>query len=648
LQHVNPDLLNGWDVTPLNAAPIAVLAVDAARRIRYTNSRLDEIFGYDQNQLHNELLEVLIPPRIQAIHAQYFYGYIDDPRFQESGVELEIIGQHKDGQELPLEVGLSYFHHGDELFMLVTTSDLSAHKHAAQALQQSEERYRRLTDLSPYAVFVNYQNRVTYANPSCARLFGAIQPDELIGRDLFDLFPPDAHPLIQERIQHTLETLTPLPPVEEKIIRLDGTVIKVKVVIVAYQDGADVAIQVVLTDITDRKYIARTLEQQVEERTHEIEQRRQVSAELGHILALLNSNQSVTTVLNYIVMQTMNYLHASTCSIFFLEENLSQLVVPISCGYLAHELMQSSFPLNEEIASGLVTLSQQVLVISDLNSPIQRDEPELISRRQWLQKHGYQALLALPLFIKSEINGSLILYYQNPHSFTEQEIELARAFTHQAALAIENRRLRTQIEQAAVAIERGRIARDLHDSVTQTLFSASLITEVLPVIWQEDQAAGQQRLAELRDLTRGALAEMRTLLLELLPARLIEIDLADLLRQLAEASRTRVPVTIQVEGSAEIPDDVKMAIYRITQEALNNIAKHAHAHQVVLRLAQTMDFIALIIEDDGRGFQMENVKAQSLGLNIMRERAEAINASLEIQSHPNSGTVVTLRWLAPK
>ena len=242
----------------------------------------------------------------------------------------------------------------------------------------------------------------------------------------------------------------------------------------------------------------------------------------------------------------------------------------------------------------------------------------------------------------------MILYYQTPHSFIEQEIDLARTFTHQAALAIESQRLRTQIEQKAVTIERGRIAHDLHDSVTQTLFSTSLIAEVLPTMWQEDQATAERRLAELRDLTRGALAEMRALLLELLPTRLTESDLADLLHQLAAANRTHVPVTIMVEGAAAIPNDVKIAIYRIAQEALNNIVKHAHAHHAVVQLAQTRDFVALIVEDDGCGFQTENVKAQSLGLNIIRERAQAINASLEIQSHPNSGTVVTLRWLTSK
>src|SRR5690606_10269796 len=103
------------------------------------------------------------------------------------------------------------------------------------------------------------------------------------------------------------------------------------------------------------------------------------------------------------------------------------------------------------------------------------------------------------------------------------------------AIAIENSRLRSSAEQAAVAAERSRIARELHDAVTQTLFAASLIAEVVPNLWERNPNEGRRRLAELRQLTRGALAEMRTLLLELRPSTLAEVELSDLVRQLGEA-----------------------------------------------------------------------------------------------------------------
>jgi signal transduction histidine kinase len=261
-------------------------------------------------------------------------------------------------------------------------------------------------------------------------------------------------------------------------------------------------------------------------------------------------------------------------------------------------------------------------------------------------KPGYQALLTVPLIIKDGTYGCLMLYYAEPRKFSAEEIELATAVGDQTALAIENARLRTQVGRTAVAAERSRIARDLHDSVTQTLFSASLIAEVLPRLWQRDADESERRLEELRQLTRGALAEMRTLLLELRPATLIEVDLGELLRQLTEAimGRARVPITLEIHGDDELPPDVKIAYYHIAQEALNNVAKHARAGHVSVTLQRSHCSAHLSIEDDGRGFVIEKVTPEHLGLSIMNERAETIGARLEIVSRLQHGTTVSIAW----
>jgi signal transduction histidine kinase len=167
-------------------------------------------------------------------------------------------------------------------------------------------------------------------------------------------------------------------------------------------------------------------------------------------------------------------------------------------------------------------------------------------------------------------------------------------------------------------------------------------------------------LQELRGLCRGALAEMRTLLLELRPARLVETRLDDLLRQLGEAASGRegIPVTVQVEGQAAglppLPPDVHIALYRITQEALNNVVKHARAHQVTVRLRYTCQAedeakaeakqVLLSISDDGRGFDPAQVPHDRLGLGNMGERAQAIGALLTVESQPGHGTQVTVLW----
>jgi len=219
--------------------------------------------------------------------------------------------------------------------------------------------------------------------------------------------------------------------------------------------------------------------------------------------------------------------------------------------------------------------------------------------------------------------------------------------------------LRQSEMEEAVSAERSRLARDLHDAVTQTLFSASLIAETLPRSWERDQSKGRRLLEELRQLSRGALAEMRTLLLELRPAALVETSLSDLLHQLAEAATGQggVPVKVTVEGECALPQDVHIALYRIAQEALNNVTKHARAGQMTVHLSCTpfpaietdgvqRQGLVMVVRDDGRGFDPDEVFADSLGLGIMQERAEGIGATLEIESGTGHGpgTQIKVIW----
>jgi signal transduction histidine kinase len=194
--------------------------------------------------------------------------------------------------------------------------------------------------------------------------------------------------------------------------------------------------------------------------------------------------------------------------------------------------------------------------------------------------------------------------------------------------------------------ERQRLARELHDAVTQALFSASLIADVLPRLWERDPAQGRERLDELRQLTRGALAEMRALLLELRPGALTEVGLGELLQHLSEAcaSRTGRPVALTLEGEGVLPPDVQVALYRIAQEALGNAAKHAGAGRLTLELRVGKTEVALRIADDGRGFDPTVARPGHFGLGIMGERAAAIGARLALDSRPGRGTQVSLVW----
>ena len=272
---------------------------------------------------------------------------------------------------------------------------------------------------------------------------------------------------------------------------------------------------------------------------------------------------------------------------------------------------------------------------------------EILPHIRWLNQN-FSALLAVPLLMKEKVFGAIALYYGESREFSQEELDLAASFGDHVALALENADLRRRAELSAVEAERSRLARELHDAVTQTLFSAGLIAEVLPRLSERDPQQLPQRLEELRRLTRGALAEMRSLLLELRPDALADTSLIELLGQLSEAvqGRAHLPVEVMLSDPGELPPEVKVALYRIAQEALTNVTKHANATRVTLELCQQGDEVMLAVRDDGRGFNPVSAPPDRLGLGIMRERAESIGARLEVASGSEEGTSISVSWKA--
>jgi len=243
----------------------------------------------------------------------------------------------------------------------------------------------------------------------------------------------------------------------------------------------------------------------------------------------------------------------------------------------------------------------------------------------------------------------------------------------QVAITMVNSEIYENAQALAALQERQLLAQNLHDAVNQSLFSAGLIAEVLPRLWDRDQAEARKSLEDLRRLTRGALAEMRGLLAELRPSVLSDSSLGDLLRQLANAftGRTNIPVSVTIAGEHVLTSEIQVVLYRICQESLNNIAKHAEASLVEIELHYDANLedntgkemetrpamfanlpqrvvvssVELRIRDDGKGFDSSAITAPGhYGLELMRERAEAVGAGLTVTSHPGQGTEVTLRW----
>lgn len=394
---------------------------------------------------------------------------------------------------------------------------------------------------------------------------------------------------------------------------------------------------------------SRQLEAQVRERTQEIEQRRQVLEALYRADEALYRNLQLDHVLQALVESAVSLLKADKGSLLVLDKATGTLSAQITIGFKPETVEEMQFELGEGIAGIVAQTGQPYLVEDTQNEPL--------ASRRIVEAEGIRSIMQVPIKVADEVFGVFSADFLQPNSFGEEDLRMLISLAQRAAQAIQNAQLYNETQEKAVAEERNRLARELHDAVTQTLFSASLIAEALPTAFDSDPEEGRELLNELRQLNRGALAEMRALLMELRPSALEEANLEDLLRQLGEAAAGRegIPVTVLTNGHQNLPPDVHIALYRIAQEALNNALKHARASHISIDLKPLHsvagnlqndhpDGIQLTISDDGRGFDPLHTPSDHLGLKIMRERAHAIGADLTIQSKLGKGTRVDILW----
>jgi signal transduction histidine kinase len=204
------------------------------------------------------------------------------------------------------------------------------------------------------------------------------------------------------------------------------------------------------------------------------------------------------------------------------------------------------------------------------------------------------------------------------------------------------RDLRKQAAELASGEERAHLARELHDSVTQALFSMTLLSRSIELLLVKDPSQVPAKLAALRDLQKDALAEMRALIFELRPGNVEESGLIGALKTHTAglAGRIGLPVVLDADLEARPPIEVEETLYRIAQEALHNTVKHAGAHQVRLEVSRVADGVRLRVSDDGRGFDPSTVPDGHLGLAGMRARAEKLGGRITVTSAPGKGTSI--------
>jgi signal transduction histidine kinase len=390
-----------------------------------------------------------------------------------------------------------------------------------------------------------------------------------------------------------------------------------------------------------------SLERRVVERTREL-------ATLLTVSHTVVSTLELEPLLDIILEQLQKVVDFSSASVFIREGE--EVALKARHGRFSRDDAGSIRVAVRHPLARAAVLDQKTMVIEDTlgEAPAARDF------RAWARGYaqatptvlldellrGIRSWMGVPLVVKGRTIGLVTLSHPEPGRFSPREVRLVNAFAAQAAVAIENARLYEQAERLAVVEERQRLARELHDSVTQALYSVNLYAEAARLALDSEKPdAALKNLEQVRNMAREAVVDMRLLIFELRPPALEEGGLPAAIQSRLDAVETRAGLgtELQVEGERHLPAAVEEELFWITQEALNNVVKHAGARQVTISLAYSDAGVGLHVQDDGVGFDLEQAqKRGGMGLRSIKERVERIQGELEIVSQPGKGTGITV------
>jgi signal transduction histidine kinase len=258
------------------------------------------------------------------------------------------------------------------------------------------------------------------------------------------------------------------------------------------------------------------------------------------------------------------------------------------------------------------------------------------------------SFLGVPIVVRGNVYGNLYLTEKRGGTdFSEEDERAAVTLAAQAGVAIENARLFEEAQERLALEARHRLARELHDSVSQALFSITLQASAAQLANRRSGSDASDKLdghlAELLRLTQTALSEMKALIFELRPEALQEEGMVAAIRKQADTLEARDDLHVMIDAPKTripLPPNVEEQLYRMAQEALNNIVKHARASNVNIRIRQDSDYLLLEVADDGAGFEPSLERPGHLGLTTMAQRADRLGGRLEVNSEPGRGTII--------
>ena len=616
-----------------SAIGMGVLSLDG--KILQVNDAVVKMSGYTREELCQRYDHENVYPEDLNIGMDLFQELLDGTR---DWFQIEKRYVRKNGEVFWARLTLSTVRapDGSPSYLVGMIDDIDEQKKTLKSLKESEVRFRSMFEHSAIGIGVmGVDRRLIDANPALCHIYGRTR-EELIGMNAAEVTYPDDDPESVRLLTELVTGQRDSYEADRRYIRENGDVFWAHATMssVRGSDGKPLYLVGMVIDIDEQK--------KMQERIRESEARFQAIFD------------------NVAVGVAVMTLDRKPIAFNAITERI--------IGYNADE-MRNIDPRSLAVAEdrNIDDTWFKELVEGKRNS--------YVMERRYRHKDGHIFWARINYSLVCDMNGQpdyLVGIIEDiddqkraSERLAEQEADNLRTLQQRvqertSELVKANQQLQKEIDQRkkiedelaskaaqeAVTADRTRLARDLHDAVTQTLFSASLTAEVLPDLWEMDVEEAKRSTEELRQLTRGALAEMRTLLLELRPAALTRTRLSDLIKQLCEAfiGRSRLPITLTIEGERDLPPEVQIACYRIAQESLNNVFKYARATQVNVGLFLSSSGLRFEVCDNGLGFDMSTVKSTSLGMRIMHERAEAVSADLHISSSPGSGTCVELIW----
>jgi len=503
--------------------------------------------------------------------------------------------------------------------------------------EDKEQQYRIIFESASDGMIISDVGTglVVDANPAAIAMHG-YAGDEFIGLHLTAYIHPDSQRLFTESAKDVQPGgIFDVPAVH---LRKDGSSFYVDVRRTAIPFQARPCLLSVVRDVSERINAERLLHQRVELHTREQSTLLEISQTLASALELQPG----------LILDQLRVLIEYTHAELFVLEGTAMVALAVRGSQRLEETVPFRIRLKGPETLMRLFNEHQPDRIADVWSadPSAQFLRSILDDQVDLLLKGVRAWMWVPVAVKNRVIGSVGIAHVERDYFTAHHADLALTVANQAAITLINAELYEHAQALAALQERQRLAQNLHDAVNQSLFSAGLIADVLPRLWDRDQDEARKSLDDLRRLTRAAQAEMRALLAELRPSALTDTDLGDLLHLLGNAlsGRINIPVAVIVAKEVILPAEIQVAFYRVCQEALNNIAKHAKASRVDIDLKHEGAAIELHIRDDGRGFDPEQTLSGHYGLSMMRERAEAAGALLSVTSQPGHGTELIMQW----